>query len=224
MSKKLLIVEDEYSINEILTLTLKKEGYEIRSTFDGRSAVAELESFNPDMILLDAMLPDSDGFEICKQIGDKYLVIMITARDSIFDKIVGLELGADDYITKPFEIKEVIVRVKALFRSLEKEVHGIESPMLQLDQSITVDLRGERVFKEKDEVVLKRKEWELFSYLLNNRNHVFSREELLSKVWGYDYFGDSRTVDVHIRRLRAKLGLDRESLIETVFGKGYVMR
>lgn len=224
MSKKILIVEDEYSINDILTLTFKKEGYEVRSTFDGKGAFAEIESFNPDMILLDAMLPDFDGFEICKQISDKYLVIMITAKDSIFDKIVGLELGADDYITKPFEIKEVVVRVKALFRSLEKEVRGTGETLVSLDKSVTVDIKGERVFKEKLEVVLKRKEWELFSYLLANRNHVFSREELLTNVWGYDYYGDSRTVDVHIRRLRAKLGLEKDSIIETVFGKGYVMR
>lgn len=224
MSKKILIVEDEYSINDILTLTFKKEGYEVRSTFDGKGAFAEIESFNPDMILLDAMLPDFDGFEICKQISDKYLVIMITAKDSIFDKIVGLELGADDYITKPFEIKEVVVRVKALFRSLEKEARGTGETLVSLDKSVTVDIKGERVFKEKLEVVLKRKEWELFSYLLANRNHVFSREELLTNVWGYDYYGDSRTVDVHIRRLRAKLGLEKDSIIETVFGKGYVMR
>ncbi|MDF2674656.1 MAG: DNA-binding response regulator, partial [Clostridiales bacterium] len=214
----------EYSINDILTLAFKKEGYEVRSTFDGKSGIAEIEKFIPDMILLDVMLPDIDGFEICKQISDKYLVIMITAKDNIFDKIVGLELGADDYITKPFEIKEVVVRVKALFRSLEKETHNRVDVIVTIDQGITVDVKGERVFKEDREVVLKRREWDLFSYLLTNRNHVFSREELLTNVWGYDYYGDSRTVDVHIRRLRAKLGLEKDSLIETVFGKGYVMR
>lgn len=224
MGKKLLIVEDEYSINDILTLTFKKEGYEVRSTFDGKSALSEIDSFNPDIILLDAMLPDSDGFEICRQISDKYLVIMITARDTIFDKIVGLELGADDYITKPFEIKEVVVRVKALFRSLEKDTHSILDTKVLLDQGIIVDVKGERVFKYNMEVTLKRKEWDLFAYLVNNRNHVFSREELLTNVWGYDYYGDSRTVDVHIRRLRGKLGLEKDSIIETVFGRGYVMR
>lgn len=224
MDKKILIVEDEYSINEILTLTFKKEGYDVRSVFDGNGALTELERFNPDMILLDAMLPDIDGFELCKQISDKYLVIMITARSNIFDKIVGLELGADDYITKPFEIKEVTVRVKALFRSLEKENRCTGEGVVQFGQGISVDIKGERVFKDKLEVVLKRKEWELFSYLLANRNHVFTREELLTNVWGYDYYGYSRTVDVHIRRIRAKLGLEKDSFIETVFGKGYVMR
>lgn len=224
MSKKLLIVEDEYSINEILTLTFKKEGYEVTSTFDGKSALTEIDSFSPDMILLDAMLPDYDGFEICRQISDKYLVIMITARDNIFDKIVGLELGADDYITKPFEIREVVVRVKALFRSLEKDTSSPSKTIVLVDQDISVDVKGERVFRDNMEVSLKRKEWDLFSYLLNNRNRIFSREELLANVWGYDFYGDSRTVDVHIRRLRGKLGLEKDSIIETVFGKGYVMR
>lgn len=224
MSKKILIVEDEYSINEILSLTFKKEGYDVRSTFDGNGALREMELFKPDLILLDAMLPDIDGFELCKQISDKYLVIMITARSSIFDKIVGLELGADDYITKPFEIKEVVVRVKALFRSLGKEHRSSDEGVVQLGHGISVDIKGERIFKDNLEVVLKRKEWELFSYLLENRNHVFTREELLTNVWGYDYYGDSRTVDVHVRRIRAKLGLEKDTFIETVFGKGYVMR
>jgi DNA-binding response OmpR family regulator len=224
MPKKLLIVEDEYSINDILTLAFKREGYEIRSVFDGKSALREIESFNPDLILLDAMLPDADGFEICKQIANEYLVIMITARDSIFDKIVALELGADDYITKPFEIKEVIVRVKALFRSLEKERIGNTTSLFKLNEELAVDKQGERLFKEEEEIKLKRKEWELFHYLLENRNCVISREVLLDRIWGYDYIGDTRTVDVHIRRLRAKLNLEKDELIETVFGKGYVMR
>ncbi len=224
MNKKLLVVEDEYSINDILTLTFKKEGYEVRSIFDGKRALDEIEKFNPDMILLDAMFPDCDGFEICKQISDQYLVIMITARDTIFDRVLGLELGADDYITKPFEIKEVVVRVKALFRSLEKEIGGSGESIIKLGQGISVDVKGERAFKDSVAVSLKRKEWELLFYLLMNRNQVFSREELLNKVWGYEYCGDTRTVDVHIRRLRAKLGLERDSFIETVFGRGYVMR
>lgn len=224
MNKKLLIVEDEYSINDILTLTFKKEGYEVRSIFDGKRALDEAKEFNPDMILLDAMFPDCDGFEICKQISDKYLVIMITAKDTVFDRVLGLELGADDYITKPFEIKEVVVRVKALFRSLQKEVGETGDAIVQFKQGVSVDIKGERVFKDGAAVSLKRKEWELLYYLIMNRNQVFSREELLNNVWGYAYCGDTRTVDVHIRRLRAKLGLEKDSLIETVFGRGYVMR
>ena len=224
MEKKILIVEDEYSINDVLTFTFKKEGYTVKNVFDGKCALDEIEAFKPDLILLDAMLPDIDGFEILKEIGKNQLVIMITARDSIFDKIVGIELGADDYITKPFEIREVIVRVKALFRTLNKEAVEVQNSRIQLTEDIEVNLQGGQVFKNQEEIKLKRREWELFEYLLNNRNRVFSREELLDNVWGYDYIGDSRTVDVHIRRIRSKLAIEKNSLIETVFGRGYVMR
>jgi DNA-binding response OmpR family regulator len=168
------------------------------------------------------MLPDIDGFEICKKISDDHLVIMITARDSIFDKIIGLELGADDYIIKPFEIKEVIVRVKALFRSIEKEKQILLEEFIELGEGIKIDLLGERVFKNGEEIQLKRQESALFFFLIENRNRVFTRAELLDSVWGYDYYGDSRTVDVHIRRIRAKL--ETSIIIETIFGKGYVMR
>ncbi|SCG82882.1 Transcriptional regulatory protein yycF [Proteiniborus sp. DW1] len=222
MTKKILIVEDEYSINDILTMTLINEGYEVESYFDGKTALERIKIFKPDLVLLDLMLPDIDGFEICKQISNDHLVIMITARDSIFDKIIGLELGADDYIVKPFEIKEVIARVKALFRSIEKEKQVLSEEIIELGEGIKVDLFGERVFKNGVEVPLKRQESALFFFLLKNRNRVFTRPELLDSVWGYDYYGDSRTVDVHVRRIRAKLGTP--TIIETVFGKGYVMR
>lgn len=222
MTKKILVVEDEYSINDILTITLINEGYEVESVFDGKTALEKIKVFKPDLVLLDLMLPDIDGFEICKKISKDYLVIMITARDSIFDKIIGLEFGADDYITKPFEIKEVIVRVKALFRSIEKEKQILSEEFIELGKGIKVDLLGERVFKNGEEIQLKRQESALFFFLLENRNRVFTRAGLLDNVWGYDYYGDSRTVDVHIRRIRAKL--ETLTIIETVFGKGYVMR
>lgn len=222
MVRKILVVEDEYSINDILTITLIKEGYKVESVFDGKTALEKIEQFKPDLVLLDLMLPDIDGFEICKKISKDHLVIMITARDSIFDKIVGLELGADDYIIKPFEIKEVVVRIKALFRSIEKEKQISSEEFIELGQGIEVDVLGERVFKNGEEIQLKRQESALFFFLLENRNRVYTRAELLDKVWGFDYYGDSRTVDVHIRRIRAKL--EMPSLIETVFGTGYVMR
>lgn len=222
MTKKILVVEDEYSINDILTITLINEGYEVESFFDGKTALERIKVFKPDMVLLDLMLPDIDGFEICKQISKDHLVIMITARDSIFDKIIGLELGADDYIIKPFEIKEVMARVKALFRSIEKEKQILSEEFIELGEGIEVDVLGERVFKNGEEIQLKRQESALFFFLLKNRNRVFTRAELLDSVWGYDYYGDSRTVDVHIRRIRAKL--ETPTIIETVFGKGYVMR
>ena len=222
MAKNILVVEDEYSINDILTITLTNEGYNVESVFDGKTALERIKVCKPDLVLLDLMLPDIDGFEICKKISKDHLVIMITARDSIFDKIIGLELGADDYIIKPFEIKEVIVRVKALFRSLDKEKSILSEELIDLGEGIEIDLLGQRVFKNGEEVQLKRQESALLFFLLKNRNRVFTRSELLDSVWGYDYYGDSRTVDVHVRRIRAKL--DTAILIETVFGKGYVMR
>lgn len=224
MEKRILVVEDEYSINDVLTLALIDEGYKVKSVYDGKSALEEIESFKPNLTLLDVMLPDMDGFEICKAISHRNLVIMITARDNIFDRIVGLELGADDYITKPFEIREVLVRIKTIFRTLHKNNDREAMTRLILPGNITVDLQGERVFKEDEEVELKRKEAALFFYLINHRNRVLSREQLLEKVWGYDYYGDTRTVDVHVRRLREKLDMPGNSLIETVFGTGYVMR
>ncbi|MGL4344664.1 MAG: response regulator transcription factor [Cellulosilyticaceae bacterium] len=224
MQKRILVVEDEYSIHDILIFALRREGYEVRGAYDGKTTSELLDTFNPDLILLDAMLPDADGFEICKQVAHNYHVVMVTAKNEMFDKIIGLELGADDYITKPFEIKEVLVRIKALFRTLDKKRVVYEKDHISLTAEVSMDQDGERVFFQDEEVKLKRKEWELLNFLVCNRNHVFSREELLESVWGYDYMGESRTVDVHIRRLRAKLGLEKDHLIETVFGKGYVMR
>lgn len=224
MGKKVLVVEDEYSINDILTLGLRAEGFEVKSVYDGDSALKQVLQFNPDIIILDLMLPDMDGFEVCKRVSEDYLVIMLTARESIFDKVLGLEIGADDYITKPFEIREIVARIKAIFRTQEKKSNTEGFKKICLTDEIAVDLRGERVFKNGVQVELKRKETALFFHLLNNRNKVLTRDELLDKVWGYEYYGDSRTVDVHIRRLRASLGVDKDSVIETVFGTGYVMR
>ncbi len=224
MGKRILIVEDEYSINDILSIGLKKEGYDIRSVYDGRSALQLIESFKPDLVLLDLMLPDMDGYDVCKEIASSYYVIMLTARDDFIDKIVGLELGADDYITKPFEIKEIITRIKALFRSLEKKNLVSDKELVKLNEDIELDYLGERIFKNGIEISLKKQESALFFFLLKNRNRIFTRVELLDKVWGYDYYGDTRTIDVHIRRIRAKLETPGDSLIETVFGTGYVMR
>ncbi|MEG1254953.1 response regulator transcription factor [Clostridium sp.] len=224
MGKKILVVEDEYSINDVLTLGLISEGYEVKSVYDGKSALEQVKSFNPDLVILDLMLPDMDGFEVCKTISNEYLVVMLTARDNMFDKILGLELGADDYITKPFELREVMVRIKAIFRRVSKETNKELDGNLILPGNITVDLQGKRVFKNDIEINLKRKEAGLFFHFLNNRNKVFTRDELLNEIWGYDYYGDGRTVDVHIRRLRAKIDMPGESIIKTVFGTGYVMR
>ncbi|VYT72166.1 response regulator [Clostridium tertium] len=221
--KKILVVEDEYSINDAITFSLRKEGYDVRSVYNGKNALERFKEFKPDLVLLDLMLPDMDGFDICKEVYNKAYVIMLTARGEVIDKVLGLELGADDYIVKPFEIKEVLVRIKAVFRRLEK---GLNRDFIEeKDEIIKIYPRDRRVLKEGNEVNLRRKEFDLLNFLNSNRGIVFSRDDLLEKIWGYDYEGDTRTVDVHIRRLREKLNEDKDnSVIETVFGIGYVMR
>lgn len=222
--KKILVVEDEYSINDVLTFALRKEGYEVRSAFNGKSALELMESFKPDLVLLDLMLPDMDGFDICREVSKDVYVIMLTARGEFIDKILGLELGADDYIIKPFEIKEVLVRIKVIFRRSNKcEITCINGDKDNKGLIVLKDQR--RVLKSGEEVLLARKEFDLLNFLWENKGIIFSREDLLERVWGYDFEGESRTVDVHIRRLRNKLKEDKDnSMIETVFGVGYVMR
>lgn len=224
--KRIVVIEDEYSINDGLTFALRKEGYDVRSALKGKDGLEIIKDFKPDLVLLDLMLPDIDGFDICKEISKETYVIMLTARGDIIDKILGLELGADDYIVKPFEIKEVLVRIKVIFRRNTKNINLINN--VNEDESsnnIKLLKKDRRVFKDGKEVVLRRKEFDLLEFFYENRGIVFSRDDLLEKVWGYDYQGDTRTVDVHIRRLRDKLNEDKDnSIVETVFGVGYVVR
>ena len=222
--KRILVVEDEYSINDGLTFALRKEGYEVRSAFNGKEALELVENFKPDLVLLDLMLPDMDGFDICKEISKNSYVIMLTARGEIFDKIVGLELGADDYIVKPFEIKEVLVRIKVIFRRNSKEINKIEENKKDIN-GIRISSKDRCVFKNGQLVPMRKMEFDLLNFLYENRGIIYSREDLLQKVWGYEYEGDTRTVDVHIKRLRDRLKEDKDnSIIETVYGIGYVMR
>lgn len=215
---KILVVEDEFSINDALTFTLRKEGYEVKSAYTKAETFKLLDSFNPEMVLLDVMLPDGDGFEICREISNNLFVIMLTARDNTIDRILGVEIGADDYITKPFEIREVTARIKAIFRRANK-FNNICNDGIYIDShNRIVKINGEKVD-------FKRKEFDLLEFLNNNRNKVYTREQLLDNVWGYDFEGEIRTVDVHIRRIRSKLGEEwNGGKIETVFGVGYVMR
>lgn len=225
--KKILVVEDEFSINDVLTYAFRKDGFEVRGVYNGKDALEMVDSFKPHLVLLDLMLPDMSGFDICKKISDKTFVIMVTARDEVIDKILGMEIGADDYVTKPFEVREVIARVKAVFRRVAKnEKNNCSNSENKEDKSLLkIDEDNRKVYKSNEEINFKRKEFDLLNFLYKNRNFVFSREELLNKVWGYEFEGDSRTVDVHVRRIRAKLSEEKEdSIIETVFGIGYVMR
>lgn len=227
MNEKILVVEDEVSINDILASALKSDGYTVKSAFSSSEARKLLESFKPDLAMLDINLPDENGFDLCKFVNEKYSIpiIILTARNDIVDKILGLELGADDYITKPFHIKEVLTRVKVALRRVQKYKNSSEDDVVNLNSNVIVNFESRTVAKDGTEVKLKPKEYDLLEFLLKNKNRVFSREELLDKVWGMDYDGELRTVDVHVRRLRAKLDDENEkSIIETIFGVGYVMR
>ncbi len=227
MNSKVIVVEDEISINDILTSALRAEGFDVRSAFSSAEAKSVLEKFNPNLILLDINLPDEFGFELCKFINSRYSIpiIILTARNDIVDKLLGLELGADDYITKPFHIKEVLTRVKVAVRRVEKYKSLTEVEYIELNKSIKLNLKSRTVLKDEKEVRLKPQEYDLLEFFIKNKNIVFSREELLDQVWGIDYDGDIRTVDVHVRRLRSKLDNDAtNSIIETVHGVGYIMR
>lgn len=224
--RKILIVEDEYSINDAISFALNNEGYETISAFTGKEALEKFRELKPDLILLDLMLGDMDGFEICKELSKDVYIIMLTARGELLDKVIGMELGADDYIVKPFEIKELLVRIKAIFRrekQILKERDNIEKK--NEENKLIINLMDRSVKKDGEIIPLRRKEFDLLLHLYKNKGIVISRENLLEKVWGYDYEGDTRTVDVHIRRIRDKLKEDKDnSIIETVFGVGYIIR
>lgn len=227
MDKKILVIEDEIYINDILTTALKSEGYLVRSAFNGTHARELLNTFNPNLTLLDLNLPDESGFDLCKFINVTYSIpiIMLTARDDVFDKVLGLELGADDYITKPFHIKEVLTRVKIALRRIDKYATTSKSTFIPLNSVIKINYESRLVHKNDSPVILKPKEYDLLEFLSQNKNRVFSRDEILNNVWEFSYDGDSRTIDIHIRRLRSKLDVQGlKSIIETVFGIGYVMR
>lgn len=222
--RKILIVEDEVSINDILTTSLKREGYDVMSAFTAREALIIFDGFRPDLVLLDLMLPDGKGEEVCMEIYNKTCVIMITAKSNILDKLNGMEIGAEDYITKPFDIREVKMRVKVALRRLDGQ-SNIEDITKEVQKGLFIDIEKREVKKDGEIIKLSKKEFEIIYLLYCNKQRVFSREQLLNKVWGIDYYGDDRTIDVHIRRLREKLGEEKgESIIETVFGVGYVMR
>ncbi len=221
-NEKILIVDDDKNICELLRLYLNKEGYQISLAYDGQAAVEAFEQQHPDLVLLDVMMPKMDGWEVCRRIraaGDTP-VIMLTAKGETFDKVLGLELGADDYVVKPFDAKEVVARIKAVLRRCsagEENRDGI----IRYD-NLSVDMSRYEL-KVKDKVVdAPPKELELLSFLASHPNRVFTRDQLLDEVWGFEYYGDSRTIDVHIKRLREKLeGASDQWSLKTVWGVGY---
>ena len=217
---KILVVEDEAPIRDLISINLQLVGYEVFTAEDGIIAEKFLENQKVDLILLDVMIPYIDGIDILKWIRKQKEtpVIMITAKGDTFDKVLALELGADDYIVKPFEPKELLARVKAVFRRYSSE--NIKSEVIKLSD-LVVDSTSYKVIYNEKEIKMPPKEFELLYYLANNKNKVFTREQLLCEVWGYEYPGDSRTVDVHIKRLREKISGGEQWEIETVWGVGY---
>ncbi|AMM95290.1 MULTISPECIES: response regulator YycF [Bacillales] len=230
MDKKILVVDDEKPIADILQFNLKKEGYEVFCAYDGNEALKMVEERQPDLILLDIMLPQRDGMEVCREVRKKYEtpIIMLTAKDSEIDKVLGLELGADDYVTKPFSTREIIARVKAnLRRQQAVPVPDQENEPKEITiGTLTIHPDAYVVSKRGDTIELTHREFELLHYLAKHIGQVMTREHLLQTVWGYDYFGDVRTVDVTVRRLREKIedNPSHPGWIVTRRGVGYYLR
>lgn len=218
---KILVVDDDENICELLRLYLEKEGYGVICAYDGLDAISKFGNENPSLILLDIMLPKLDGWQVCREIrrNSQVPIIMITAKNETFDKILGLELGADDYISKPFDAKEVMARVKAVLRrTTSAQTNNTE---VNYDK-LTINISNYELIVDGKQIDTPPKELELIFHLASNPNRVYTRDQLLDEVWGFDYFGDSRTVDVHVKRLREKLeNVSDEWSLKTVWGVGY---
>ena len=225
MKQKILIVDDDENIAELISLYLAKECYDTMMVHDGESAVKAFESYNPNLILLDIMLPGIDGYQVCREIRTRSSVpiIMLSAKGEVFDKVLGLELGADDYIMKPFDSKEMVARVKAVLRRFQpasasdekNKVKKVEYP------GLVINLTNYSVTCNGKPLEMPPKELELLYFLASSPNQVFTREQLLDQIWGYEYIGDTRTVDVHIKRLREKIDGNDSWRLSTVWGIGY---
>ncbi|MBQ2118220.1 MAG: response regulator transcription factor [Clostridia bacterium] len=224
MGAKILVVDDDVNICDILRMYLEREGYEVKTVNDGAEGIATFKMYDPDLVLLDIMLPKKDGWQVCREIRETSTkpIIMITAKGEIFDKVLGLELGADDFIVKPFDTKEVTARVKAVLRRYSMAKDALVKDETLKFENIEVSLQRYELKIKGKSVDIPPKELELLYFLASNCNHVFTRDQLLDKVWGFDYLGDSRTVDVHIKRLREKLeGVSEKWTLKTVWGVGY---
>ncbi len=219
---KILIVDDDRNICELLRLYIEKENFETAIANTGRAALDLFASFRPDLVLLDIMLPELDGWQVCREIRktSQCPIIMLTAKGEVFDKVLGLELGADDYVVKPFEAKEVVARIKAVLRRIGKT----DKPSVQIVEydKLSINLTNYELKVDGKVIDTPPKEMELIYHLASNPNRVYTRDQLLDEVWGFDYYGDSRTVDVHVKRLREKLeGVSDQWSLKTVWGVGY---
>jgi DNA-binding response OmpR family regulator len=235
LTRKILVVDDETTLRETLAEALEQEGLEVITAADGEEALEQFRAGSPDLVLLDLMLPQISGIEVCRILRRESAVpiVILTAKGGEIDKVVGLELGADDYVTKPFSLRELMARIRAQLRRLDSieaapdtvdSVRPGSEPM-QLG-AVTVDLAGHRLLREGSELSVKPKAFELLAFLLRNPGQVFSRDQLLEKVWGYDYAGETRTVDVHVHWLRSAIETDpsQPRYLQTVRGVGYVLR
>jgi DNA-binding response OmpR family regulator len=228
--QKILIVDDDENIAELISLYLTKECYETKIVYDGETALDEVDVFEPNLILLDLMLPGIDGYQVCREIRQtrNIPIIMLSAKGETFDKVLGLELGADDYLIKPFETKELVARVKAVLRRYQP-APSAAAPVAQEQESgqivrlpdLTINLSNYTVNYRGKSLEMPPKELELLFFLASSPNQVFTREQLLDHIWGYEYIGDTRTVDVHIKRIREKLGDNPHWHLDTVWGIGY---
>lgn len=228
-SAKVLIIEDEEHISELVKYNLESAGYQVAAAYDGEEGLKLVSEFKPDLVILDLMLPKLDGISVCNKLRnqketEEISIIMLTAKSSETDKIIGLEIGADDYITKPFSVRELQARIKTVLRRTKSAPAVQETGVIKVD-SLEIDLDKHEVRRGTEKYVLTLKEFQLLKMLSENRGKVLTRNFLLDEIWGYDYFGETRTVDVHIRHLRSKIDDENNgNLIETVRGVGYKVR
>ncbi len=223
MANKILVADDDLNICDILKLYLENDGYEVKCAGDGAEAVDAFKIFDPDLVLLDIMMPKKDGWQVCREIREQSAkpIIMLSAKGEVFDKVLGLELGADDFIVKPFDMKEVAARIKAVLRRYNTRDHFNSDEVIKFD-NLEISKQKYELKLAGKVVDVPPKELELLYFLTSNYNRVFTRDQLLDKVWGFDYLGDSRTVDVHVKRLREKLeGVSDKWILKTVWGVGY---
>ena len=223
MNTKLLVVDDDQNICDMLKLYFENEGYEVRTANDGVEGLSLFKVYDPDLVLLDIMMPRKDGWQVCREIREvsPKPVIMITAKGEVFDKVLGLELGADDFMVKPFDMKELSARIKAVLRRFNAHSKTMDDEIVRFE-NIEVSLQKYELKLNDKAIDIPPKELELLYFLASNCNRVFTRDQLLDKVWGFDYLGDSRTVDVHVKRLREKLeGVSDKWVLKTVWGVGY---
>lgn len=227
MKQKILIVDDEVAICDLLKINLEAEGYEVFVSYDGENALRKVETLEPDLLILDIMLPKINGFDVCRKVTSirPIPIIMLTAKSDLVDKVLGLELGADDYVTKPFHARELTARVKALLRRMSRDSGVLSESRHLINGPLEINTESRRVTLSSYELELSVKEYELLCFLTSHIEQVFTRDAILERVWGYDFAGDTRTVDVHIQRLRKKLKDDKNGngFIHTVFGVGYKM-